>query len=275
MSERVITRLAPAKINLTLHVTGQRDDGYHLLDSLVCFADFGDTISVTRAKQNRLEIVGPMAQGLPTDETNLVARAAYFIAPDKPFHIVLDKHLPAAAGIGGGSSDAATTLIAISELLDIPVPTGSEVLGADVPVCLHHSAVRMQGVGEVITQVPPLPDVHGVLINPGVSVATPTIFKALAYKNNPQMGAVGTFKNVTELANWLATQRNDLQNPAIAQNPIIGDVLAALNGALFAAMSGSGATCFGLFASASDAVDAADELTKQHPNWWVQPCQFR
>jgi 4-diphosphocytidyl-2-C-methyl-D-erythritol kinase len=176
MSERVITRLAPAKINLTLHVTGQRDDGYHLLDSLVCFADFGDTISVTRAKQSRLEIVGPMAQGVPTDARNLVAQAAHFIAPDTPLHIVLDKHLPAAAGIGGGSSDAATTLIAISELLDIPVPTGSEVLGADVPVCLHHSAVRMQGVGEVITQVPPLPDVHGVLINPGVSVATPTIF---------------------------------------------------------------------------------------------------
>lgn len=259
---------AHAKINLTLHVTGQRADGYHLLDSLVCFADVCDRVTVAKAEDFRLNITGPLSAGVPADSRNLVAKAAALIAPGRAFDIELEKHLPAAAGIGGGSADAAATLNAISELIGAPLPKDALSLGADVPVCLHTSALRMQGVGEVLTPVPALPEVWSVLVNPRVPVETPPVFKALAQKTNPAMPKVPAFADVFELAVWLETQRNDLQAPARVIAPQISDVLQALKPAIFARMSGSGATCFGLCESQAAATDLAASIQADYPDWW-------
>lgn len=269
-----VSAFAPAKVNLTLHVTGQRADGYHLLDSFVCFADTGDLVTVAFADELSLTVTGPRAVGVPTDGSNLVFKAARLLDPTRTAHITLDKHLPAASGIGGGSSDAAATLRALSELWEVPLPETTIALGADVPVCLHPMALRMQGVGDVLTPVAPLPETHAVLVNPGVDVPTPAVFSTLKAKDNPPMENVPLFPDVPALAHWLTGQRNDLQAPAIAQAPVILDVLDALNDGLFAAMSGSGATCFALYTSAAEAQAKAEDLTKDQPDWWVAPCRL-
>ncbi|WP_372834971.1 4-(cytidine 5'-diphospho)-2-C-methyl-D-erythritol kinase, partial [Puniceibacterium confluentis] len=170
---------APAKVNLTLHVTGRRADGYHLLDSLVVFADIGDTVSVEASDRLSLAVDGPMAVGVPVDDSNLVLRAARFLNPERGAAILLTKHLPAASGIGGGSSDAAATLRALSELWGVPVPRDVLALGADLPVCMAPGAQRLAGVGDVLTPVPGLPDCDILLVKPGVSVATPQGVRAL------------------------------------------------------------------------------------------------
>lgn len=269
-----VSAFAPAKVNLTLHVTGQRADGYHLLDSLVCFADIGDLVTVAFDDALSLAVTGPRAAGVPTDDSNLVLKAARFLAADGRARITLDKHLPAAAGIGGGSSDAAATLRALAELWDVPLPDTTVALGADVPVCLHPMALRMQGIGDVLTPVPPLPETYAVLVNPGVDVPTPIVFKALKTKHNPEMPEVPAFLNVIDLAKWLTTQRNDLQAPAIVQAPIISQVLDMLDGGLFAAMSGSGATCFALHPTLVAANMQAARIAKAQPDWWVAPCRL-
>ncbi|WP_224824900.1 4-(cytidine 5'-diphospho)-2-C-methyl-D-erythritol kinase [Cognatishimia sp. MH4019] len=269
-----VSAFAPAKINLTLHVTGQRTDGYHLLDSLVCFADIGDLVTVAFDAALSLTVTGPRAKGVPTDDSNLVLKAARFLDPNGMAHITLDKHLPAAAGIGGGSSDAAATLRALSELWEVPLPDSTVTLGADVPVCLHPMALRMQGVGDLLTPVAPLPETHAVLVNPGVDVPTPAVFNALKHKDNAPMEGVPTFADTRALARWLAEQRNDLQAPAIGQAPLILDVLDRLDDGLFAAMSGSGATCFALYTSAAEARAKARDLSQDQPGWWVAPCRL-
>jgi len=269
-----VSAFAPAKVNLTLHVTGQRADGYHLLDSLVCFADVGDLVTVAFSDDLTLHVSGPRSKGVPTDARNLVLKAAQFLDPTGRAQITLDKHLPAAAGIGGGSSDAAATLRALSELWDIDLPQDTVALGADVPVCLHPMAMRMQGVGDVLTPVPPLPETYAVLVNPGVDVSTPEVFKALKSNKNRPMDGVPGFADVAELASWLAEQRNDLQAPAISQAPVIAEVLSALQDGLFAGMSGSGATCFALYETLDQATAKATQLTTDDPDWWVAPCRL-
>ena len=215
---------APAKINLTLHVTGQRDDGYHLLDSLVMFADVGDKLTVSLDDTPKLSVTGPMANGVPTDESNLVRRAASLMGVSA--HIVLDKHLPHAAGLGGGSSDAATTLRVLSRLTDTPVPDDVSALGADVPVCLGNGPARMQGIGETLTALHDLPSLHAVLVNPGVAMHTPEVFNALAQKHNsPMPGTIPEGLNPTTFIDWLRGMRNDLETPAIAMAPAIAQVL--------------------------------------------------
>lgn len=272
----MITEFAPAKINLCLHVTGQRPDGYHLLDSLVAFADVGDRISCTPSDRLTLTITGPQAGSLPVSDDNLVLRAAR--AMDVVAAISLEKCLPVASGIGGGSADAAATLRALARM-GRAVPEASAVLalGADVPVCLSGKPLRMQGVGEVLTPLPPLPETHLVLVNPHVAVATPAVFRALPSKVNPALPDVPAFANVNALANWLAGQRNDLEAPAILVAPVIAEVKAALaaqSGCLLARMSGSGATCFGIFADAGSAQAAARALCATHPDWWVEPTRL-
>ena len=268
-----VTAFAPAKINLTLHVTGRRPDGYHLLDSLVVFADLGDRLTVSLADAPALSVKGPLAAGVPSDGRNLALRAAAFHGT--PAHIVLDKTLPAEAGIGGGSSDAAAVLRALTRLTGRPVPPGAEVLGADVPVCLAARAARMRGLGEAVETVPALPMLHAVLVNPGVPVATPAVFAALARRDNPPMPEVlPRFRDSAALTDWLAGQRNDMQAAAEGIAPQITSALAALGacqGCRLARMSGSGATCFGLFASPAAAQIAADDLAARHPGWWVRP----
>jgi 4-diphosphocytidyl-2-C-methyl-D-erythritol kinase len=269
---------APAKINLTLHVTGRRADGYHLLDSLVAFADVGDRITVMPAEAASLEVTGPMAAGVPTDGTNLVARAAALWP--QPAKVVLDKHLPSAAGIGGGSSDAAATLLAMAELTGVrELPEGALGLGADVRVCLERRAARMRGIGEQVDPVDWLPELHAVLANPGVAVATPDVFAALETKDNPPMPKrLPRWRGAWSAIDWVAGQRNDLEAPAAALVPEIGTVLAALAtlpGARMARMSGSGATCFALFEEAGEAEAAAEALAAAQPEWWVVPTVLR
>lgn len=263
---------APAKVNLTLHVTGRRADGYHLLDSLVIFADVGDRLRV--APGAGFTVTGPRAAGVPVDDSNLVLRAARLI-PDHGLAITLDKHLPAASGIGGGSSDAAATLLALAQATGQALPEAAAILGlgADVPVCLQGRPTRMSGIGESLSAVPPLPPVHMVLVNPGIAVATPDVFRRLDSPDNAPMPAqLPDWLDAADLARWLATQRNDLEAPACDLAPEIARTLAAIaatDDTLIARMSGSGATCFGLYATRAQADAAAAALGDANPEWWV------
>lgn len=272
-----IDEFAPAKVNLTLHVTGRREDGYHLLDSLVVFADIGDWISAAAASSNTLTVTGPRSAGVPSDGSNLVLKAAALMA-ESPAAITLDKQLPAASGIGGGSADAAATLRALARLHDHPVPEAEAVLrlGADVPVCLAGRAVRMSGIGEELAEVPPLPPLPAVLVNPGVEVSTPEVFRRLERRDNPPMpGIPEGVGRVAAFAKWLKAQRNDLEAPACAVAPEVAQVLDRLwnmPGNLLARMSGSGATCFGLFEDTAAADSAAASLRRAEPGWWVRAC---
>jgi 4-diphosphocytidyl-2-C-methyl-D-erythritol kinase len=268
---------APAKINLTLHVTGQRKDGYHLLDSLVAFADVGDRITIMSAEDPVFEVTGPRAAGVPLDNSNLVLRAAALF--ETKAHIILSKHLPSAAGIGGGSSDAAATILALSDITqETRLPEGVLDLGADVRVCLLRQAARMRGIGEDVEGFSGLPPLFALLANPGVEVSTPTVFKALDVKNNaPMPKRLPQGLKTQAFIKWLGTQRNDLQAAAISQAPEISDVLEALNGlpkSRLSRMAGSGATCFALFETDEDAQNAAKTLTLAQPNWWVQSARL-
>lgn len=266
---------APAKINLALHVTGQRADGYHLLDSLVMFADVGDWLSAVPAQQTRLSVTGPMAQGVPADASNLVVKAAQWAGRSAAF--TLEKHLPAAAGIGGGTSDAAAALRLLTQMGGAIDGDPAE-LGADMPVCVLARAARMEGIGEVLTPLQGLPALPAVLVNPVVGVATPRVFERLERKDNTAMDALPAGEvSRAELIGYLAAQRNDLEAPARALQPVIGDVLAALRaarGVRLVRMSGSGATCFALFDNRDEAAAASKALEAAHPDWWVRECQL-
>lgn len=267
------TEFAPAKINLALHVTGQRADGYHLLDSLVVFADIGDRVTVDLSDAAKLQITGPQSASLDVTEDNLCLRAAR--AMGVAAAIVLEKHLPVASGIGGGSSDAAATLRALSRLTGTPLPDAGAVLtlGADVPVCLAQRPARMSGIGETITRLAhALPPAWLVLVNPKAGVSTPQVFKALTRRDNPALPPMPRLKDAAELAAWVALQRNDLEAPALTLLPQIARVKSALtaqNGCLLSRMSGSGATCFGLFADPLAADAAAAAISAAQPAWWV------
>lgn len=274
---------APAKVNLTLHVTGQRDDGYHSLESLVVFADVADQLSAITAPDLRLTVTGPFSQGVPVDGTNLVLRAAQALRTLRNVkagaHITLEKHLPNRAGIGGGSADAAAALAMLAELWQVPpLPaTASEViaLGADVPVCMHAPApTRMSGIGDVLSPVPDLPTCALVLVKPNSVVPTGPVFQGLASKNNPPMHALPEGLDFAGFAAWLNTQRNDLLDPARLVAPDIGAALSKLNAmpaVKAVGMSGSGATCFGLVASMAEARQVARAVQVSQMAWWVAP----
>lgn len=266
---------APAKINLCLHVTGQQSDGYHLLDSLVGFADVGDWVTVSRG--GGVSVSGPQAAGLEQGENIITRVLTAFGSDDVAVH--LEKHLPVASGIGGGSTDAAATYRGILALMArAPLPEDAAALlslGADVPICVAAQPARMQGIGAQITPMHAMPALHAVLVNPRVGVSTPSVFKALSCKQNPPLAQMpATWDNQAALISWLAGQRNDLQPVAISIAPVIGDVLGAIakTGAELARMSGSGATCFGLYATAQGTTQAAADLRAAHPDWWVAPC---
>lgn len=278
---------APAKINLTLHVCGRRADGYHLLDSLVVFAGVGDGISVTRAPDLKLAVTGPFAAPLAEtpDADNLVLRAARYLAAvtgrDEGAHITLEKNLPIASGIGGGSADAAATLMALAQLWDENLAQLADAdlaakLGADVPVCLRRTPTFMRGIGEDLTPAPALPPAWLVLVNPGKPLATKAVFGALNGRYSPA-AAVEPFQGLTTaqgLADALASAHNDLALPAGEVMPEIGEMLGALQatpGCLLARMSGSGPTCFGLYPDGAAAGTAADALRAARPGWWVAP----
>ncbi len=275
-----IRRIAQAKVNLCLHVTGQRGDGYHLLDSLVMFADLGDVLTFSPTEMLTLTIDGPFGSGLAGAQDNLILRAARCFPTGRGCAIHLQKNLPVASGIGGGSADAAAALQGLAEVWDVDLPDSRAQLslGADVPVCVAGGAVRMQGVGEVITPVSGLPDLPVVLVNPGVGVSTPEIFASLAEKENPPITTPPTgARNIGQTVDWLSAQRNDLQMAAERRIPVISDVLAAFEnaGTALARMSGSGATCFGIFETTQEAAAAAETLQQHHPDWWVQQTILR
>lgn len=278
-----IKALAPAKINLTLHVTGQREDGYHLLDSLVVFAQHGDHLTATRAVDMRLHVTGPFSEGVPTDDTNLVLKAAQTLRRVRGVklgaHLTLEKNLPHAAGIGGGSSDAAATLKLLAKLWDVEplAPDSPEVvaLGADVPVCLRApEPIRMRGIGELLETVHPLPGAALVLVNPRVEVPTPATFKGLSLKENPALEPVPPRLTLDSFVSWLNRQRNDLQAPAEAIAPEITHALDLLRhqpAVLWAGMSGSGATCVGVVKDMGAARLVARAIQIREQAWWVVP----
>ncbi|WP_378941700.1 4-(cytidine 5'-diphospho)-2-C-methyl-D-erythritol kinase [Paracoccus sp. R86501] len=261
---------ASAKLNLALHVTGRRDDGYHLLDSLVCFAAVGDQITLSPGPLS-LSIDGPFGAGLAANDDNLCLRAARMAGGQAA--IRLTKNLPVASGIGGGSADAAAVLRGMARM-GHALPQHPEALGADVPVCIGSRTARMQGVGEVVTPLPNLPPLHLLLVNPGVAIPTPQIFAAMTRRDNPPLPPIPTFADTPALIDWLRGTRNDLQEPAMAVAPVIGQVLQALSasGAAFSRMSGSGATCFGIFDSAAQAETAAATLARK--GWWAVPTEL-
>jgi 4-diphosphocytidyl-2-C-methyl-D-erythritol kinase len=268
-----VREAAPAKVNLCLHVTGQRADGYHLLDSLVVFAGVDDIVVARPAPTSTLVIDGPEAAGLSTGEDNLVLRAAKLMGVTAALR--LTKSLPIASGIGGGSADAAATLRALAKLTGQPLPDAAATLslGADVPVCLASRPVRMQGVGEALSPLPPVPRVWLTLVNPRVAVSTPKVFAALSSRTNPPIPDLPPegWPNAEAFTDWLKTTRNDLAAPAQSLAPVIADALAALTatGCLMSRMSGSGATCFGIYPDGAAARSAAENLRRTHPGWWV------
>lgn len=275
-----IREFAPAKVNLCLHVTGRREDGYHLLDSLVIFAGIGDWLDAAPAAAPSLELTGPFGPALPGGTENLVSRASAAIFPGQPLAFRLEKHLPPASGIGGGSSDAAAAIRAALRLIPPGTrPDAAEIariaarLGADIPVCLSPGPARMRGIGEIIEPLTGFPSGGILLVNPGVEVPTPAVFRALTRRENPPLPAhLPAWPDIATLAAWARDQRNDLEKPAREVAPVIGEVidqLKALPGALMARMSGSGATCFALFADEATARAALPLIARSNPAWWT------
>jgi len=281
---------ARAKVNLTLRVVGRRVDGYHDLESVVAFADCADRLSLVPGSELHLATTGPLAQACGEFSDNLVFKAARLLGdrvPDlKLGDFVLDKVLPVAAGIGGGSADAAAALrllarangLAIDEARLIEV---AKLTGADVPVCLTSRACVMTGVGETLLPLA-LPKMPCVMVNPRLPVATKDVFQALGLRSGELLvGATDVLRAAAwpeqgaSLEDWvevLAASSNDLEAPAMRIQPVIGEVISALSsadGAWLARMSGSGATCFAIFENTAEAQRAAQKIQLDHPQWWV------
>ncbi len=273
----VVREFAPAKINLHLHVVGRRQDGYHLLDSLVVFAGTGDWLEVAPARDLTLTVTGPFAAGLAAEPDNLVLRAARGLADLAGIiptgAIRLEKNLPVASGIGGGSADAAAALRLLCRFWDVSpdLTQLARALGADVPMCLLSRPALMSGIGEGLAPIPAMPEAGLILVNPGVAVSTPAVFRARSggFSSPAELPATG-WPSVKALSHTLADTHNDLEAPARSLAPAVDTALAALAsapGCRLARMSGSGATCFGLFDDSQAACHAADTLRRA--NWWV------
>lgn len=273
---------APAKINLFLHVGDKRADGYHALQSLVAFTRAGDMLQFAPADDVRLNICGPFGAGLSAGADNLVVRAARALQEHtgvkKGAAISLTKNLPVASGIGGGSSDCAAALRGLVKLWNL-APTQDELcdigetLGSDVPVCVAGRPQFMEGRGEVLTALPPLPELPIVLVNPGVGVSTGKVFAAMGERHGIGLPTPPSFAGAEDLLAYLRGTANDMEAPARTLAPVISEVIAAIadQGALLARMSGSGATCFGLFESDAAAEQAAAAISSRAPAWWVVP----
>ncbi len=284
-----VSLFAPAKVNLYLHVTGKREDGYHLLDSLVAFSTVGDALRVEESERFSFHVDGPFALSLSdkerensADSSNIAVRAAVAVAeaagrkPDISIH--LTKNLPPAAGIGGGSADAAAVVRGLLGLWDLPFDAAFvdrllRGLGADVPVCFYGRAARIGGIGEILTAVPSLPPLPAVLVNPLKACPTPQVFQSTRLSVRPSAPLPEKFEDTFSLTEFLKKTRNDLTEAAVSLVPDIAACLKALgdtDGCLLGRMSGSGATCFGIFATEKDAVRAAQNIRSAYPGWWVR-----
>jgi 4-diphosphocytidyl-2-C-methyl-D-erythritol kinase len=289
---QVLAWFAPAKINLDLRIVGRRADGYHLLDSLVAFADVGDMLTAATAETLSLTVTGPFGASLADTagrgrDDNLVLQAARLLVRERGVargaRLALDKQVPVASGIGGGSSDAAAALLLLGRLwgVDARLPDDllARELGADVPVCLRRRPTLMTGIGEVLRDAPHLPPCAIVLANPGVPLATARVFAAFAGTpvSTPPARGLRPLASAADLAAELSRSANDLTAAATATLPVIAEVLAALNdlpGCLLARLSGSGPTCFALFAAPEAAHAAAAVLAARQPSWWVRAAQL-
>ncbi len=290
MSQILTTAFAPAKVNLYLHVAPPGMDGMHPLSSLMVFADVGDRIWLEPAPQLSLSVTGPFGASAGEGDDNLVLRAARALAGETgqaaAFHLILDKQLPVAAGLGGGSSDAGAALRLLGAAMGLPADDEALArvamrLGADGAACLGGTPVLAEGHGERLNPAPKLPELWAVLVNPGVPSSTPAV-----YREYDRLGARGradrpslpeAFESVEELAAVLARTRNDLEAPAIALNPVIGAVIELLRDqpeALLARVSGSGATCFCLCTGDIEAEGLAERLERLEPRWWVRRCRL-
>lgn len=290
MSQRLATR-APAKINLSLHVLGRREDGYHALESLVAFAGTGDSLTLAPGPGLSLTVEGPTAGSAGANAENLVLKAARLLAERVEglrlgaFSLV--KRLPVAAGIGGGSSDAAAALRLLARLNDLSpddpvIREAARLTGSDVPVCLDPRMRMMRGAGEEVGPPLGMPPLFAVLMNPRVPVETPAVFRRLGLAASEGLGGDAhpqiADSEPGDLLKILAKTRNDLEAPAIALQPIIGEVLALVRetgGVLLARMSGSGATVFGLYGDRRSAAAAARSLRRSAPDWWIRATILR
>ncbi len=281
---------APAKVNLFLHVGAPGGDGYHPLCSLMAFADVGDVVATYEAEAFGLTTHGPFAKALSGPDNLVLAAARALVAevrrPVAPVGISLDKRLPVASGLGGGSSDAGATLRLLRRVLELPVDNDrlqavAASLGADGAACLWGAPVIAEGRGERLSSAPGLPPIDAVLVNAGVPVSTAAVYARFdadgRFGDVTQPAAPDAFEDVTELAAWLAGQRNDLEAAAIAVAPQVGAVLETLAGepeTLLARVSGSGGTCFALCAGDIEAETLAERIEALAPDWWVQRCRL-
>lgn len=275
-------RLAPAKINLALHIVGRRSDGYHELESLAVFTRFGDRIEAGLADGDELVVTGKYAAGVPLDDGNLIVRARealrsrFGAAATPPVRISLEKNLPVASGIGGGSSDAAATLRVLLDVWKLSMEEAELArvglaLGADVPMCLAAQPLVARGIGEDLEAIADFPSLGLVLVNPCVAVSTAEAFAGLQKRDNDKLPPLPRAIDFHSLRGWLEATRNDLEPVARTLRPEVGRALAALKraDAGFVRMSGSGATCFGLFETGNVAKRAAAAIRARHPDWFV------
>ncbi len=277
--QMLVSEQAHAKINLALHILGRRLDGYHELDSIVAFADVADVLTISPAAEVSISLSGPFANDLPRDDENIVLTGWHLLSdfagkkniPFSPVKFHLEKNLPITSGIGGGSSDAAAALRGLIRLFNLSVSPQdmNEIalqLGADIPVCLVQKTSRMRGIGEIISPIDVALPSGIVLVNPRIPAPTPKVFESLNLQCGQSFGAgIG---NVYDIHSW----RNDLTVPALTLVPEIADMIASLNfqpDNICSRMSGSGATCFGLFESLEKARSAAEAIAENYPNWWV------
>lgn len=276
---------APAKINLCLHVTGQRTDGYHLLESVVYFSGACDHLTFSAASQDNLSVSGPFGALLNSsvgDNLVVLARDVLRLAAGQTHcaavSIHLEKNLPLASGIGGGSADAAATLKALNVFwrLGFSNETLSKIalnIGADIPMCVFAQPLIAKGIGDIIEPIADFPDLPMLLVNPNIEVSTQAIFSELIHKTNGSLPRLPSMalRNAKNFTTWLRTTRNDLQGPACIMFPPISQALIALedNGAMLARMSGSGATCYGIFKSQQDVHHAKIAIMAEHPTWWI------
>lgn len=270
-----ISTIARAKVNLALHIASRRPDGLHSLSSIVVFPEIGDRITVEPNSQLTLEVEGPMAADVPKGEENLVVRAARLLDPQGPARITLQKTLPVAAGLGGGSADAAAATHLLSQLWGCSLPSRDRLakLGADIPACMFAKPAILAGLGEHVLPLWAFPPLSLVLVNPGIPLPTGEVFTALSTTDNPPLSPDPDLCSWKAVVQWLQWLRNDLEEPAMRIQPAIGEILTALSscdGCQLARMTGSGATCFGIFPSKSCAAYAARRISERSPAWWAR-----
>lgn len=287
-----LSAFAPAKVNLFLHVGGPDAEGYHPISSLMVFADVGDQVVIQPSDAPGFETTGPFGASIPAGEDNLAVRAARAFhaklgGPVPPYRLILDKRLPIAAGLGGGSSDAGAALKLLRDALaprftDDDLEPLAASLGADGAACFRATALMAEGRGETLSPAPALPPLHAVLVNPGVPSPTGAVYRAYDAAVHPD-GAARPFvpselETAEEAAAWLGVAtRNDLEAPAVSLQPLIGEALDVLRDqpeSLLVRMSGSGATCFALCAGDIEAETLAERIEAVRPGWWVRRCRL-